>query len=245
MKKFIIISFLLLFGITSQSQVLISLLLGDKLNSDGLEFGLEGGANMAGISGFDSFTGDVYFNLGFYFDFRIKNQWHLYTGVLVKSNLGAANLSEDDISFLNRDVFIETVKDATQGYDISEDFRFKQKMKTFLIPALIKYRFKNNFYIEMGPQIGLRFKAWLEYEHKSKEEEVRIREYNKDDIKRIEGGLVAGLGYKLPKKNGMSFGLKYYQGLVNVYKVQYGYRTNSLNLKVNIPIGANKSKDKK
>jgi len=41
---------LLLNGINAQSQVLLSLIFGDKLNSDGLKFGLKGGTNFSNIS---------------------------------------------------------------------------------------------------------------------------------------------------------------------------------------------------
>ena len=81
MKKYILIIAIVLAGITSQSQVLITLLLGDKLNSDGLEFGLEGGMNWTNISGMETNKFARKWNLGFYFDIRLKNQWYLYTGV--------------------------------------------------------------------------------------------------------------------------------------------------------------------
>ncbi len=84
MKKHVLFIALVFIGLTSQSQVLISLLLGDKLNSDALEFGLEGGLNYTGISGFESKSLSRNFNLGFYFDIRIKNQWYFDTGVSVK-----------------------------------------------------------------------------------------------------------------------------------------------------------------
>lgn len=71
-------------------QVLISLLLGDKLNSGKVEFGLDGGANfssLAGVPDSDTATG---FHLGFYFDIKTSKAFH--TGVIVKSPLGAQSL---------------------------------------------------------------------------------------------------------------------------------------------------------
>ena len=66
-KRLAIILFLASISYTSQSQILISLLFGDKLNSPGVEFGLEGGLNYSTISGFESnsYLGNFY--LGFYF----------------------------------------------------------------------------------------------------------------------------------------------------------------------------------
>ena len=69
MKKLLFFIGIVFISTTAQSQILITLLFGDKLNSDRMEFGLEGGLNFSNISGFEN---DAYlskFNLGFYFDF--------------------------------------------------------------------------------------------------------------------------------------------------------------------------------
>lgn len=59
-------------------------------------------------------------------------------------------------------------------------------------------------------------------------------------------GLTLGTGYRLNDKvSGMTIGVKYYYGLVNVYKGHYGTHNSSLFLEVNIPIGAGKASDKK
>ena len=73
MKKFILIVSMFLCSYASHSQVLISLLLGDKLNSDKLEFGLETGVNFEKIEGFESTDRKAFFNIGFYFDLKLKN----------------------------------------------------------------------------------------------------------------------------------------------------------------------------
>ena len=143
MKKYIIVLGLLLFSISSQSQVLISLLLGDKLNSDKLEFGLEGGLNWSTISGMETNSFARNYNLGFYFDFKVKNQWGVYTGVLVKSNLGVDKLTENDLNFLQ-----------VEKWD--EEGEYKQVINEFLVPAFVKYRFKNHMYLVAGPKFGLR-----------------------------------------------------------------------------------------
>jgi hypothetical protein len=78
---------------TGHSQVLISLLLGDKLNTGKIEFGLDGGVNFPDIRGLDYGDMKAGFNLGFYFDIKVKEtNWMFHTGVLVKSSMGATNL---------------------------------------------------------------------------------------------------------------------------------------------------------
>ncbi|HSY62520.1 MAG TPA: hypothetical protein VK796_11620, partial [Cytophaga sp.] len=101
MKKSIFILLISLFAYQAQSQVLISLLLGDKLNSDKVEFGLEGGANFSHIYSLQSTKYIPNYNLGFYFDIQIKKSWRLYTGVLVKSTLGTNHLSASDLAQLH------------------------------------------------------------------------------------------------------------------------------------------------
>ena len=222
---------LLLIGINAQSQVLISLLFGDKLNSDGLEFGLEGGVNFSNLSNLNSDKSLSEFNLGFYFDIRLKNQWNIYTGVLVKSRLGDNKLSQSDLDFL------EITPEPESGI-------YSQKINYFIVPALLKYNFKNRIYAEGGPQFGLMRKAWVEFNSKTDNEDIKIKQFNTDKINRIDAGLSLGTGYKLNPDSGMTIGIRYYMGLANVYKGVSGSNNNSLFLKANIPIGARKAKEK-
>jgi len=225
MKKYLLIVFLLFTGVQTQGQVLISLLFGDMLNSDGLEFGLEGGFNWSKISEMETSSSLRTFNLGFYFDIRLKEQWSLYTGVLVKSNLGVNELSANDLSFLGTEVY-------------PENGDYAQEMRYFLVPALLKYNFENRIYIEAGPQFGLMYDAWVEYNSNIDGKDGTVKEYNKDNINRFDAGIMVGFGYRLQKIHGMSFGVKYYYGLLDVYKDRSGTKNSSIFLKMTVPIGA-------
>lgn len=229
MKKSIVVLLISLFTYQAHSQVLITLLLGDKLNSDKVEFGLEGGANFSHISSLQSTKYNPNFNLGFYFDIEIKKSWRLYTGVLVKSTLGTNHLSVSDLAQLGATTY-------------SASGTYSQKVNYFLVPVLAKYQFKNRMYLEAGPQAGLMSKGWIEFNSDSSNTTAKIKEKNTDDIHRIDFGLVGGLGYKFQKTQGMSIGIKYYYGLLDVYKDIAGSNNSSLFIKVNIPIGAGKKK---
>lgn len=215
----------------SSSQVLIAAVFGDKLNSGGIEFGLEGGYNWSDISELDNGKRLSEFNLGFYFDIRLKDQWFLYTGVLVKGRLGAGELSTNDLSLL--------------GITIQEESgTYSQKIGYFMVPALFKYRFKNRIYLEMGPQFGLRHKAFVEFRADEGDIDTRIRQNNKDAINRFGAGFTFGTGFRLSNKAAaITLGLKYYYGLTNVYKDISGPKNSSLFLKCNIPIGVKKSQE--
>ena len=93
MKKYLLVVALLFLVSTARTQVLISILLGDKLNSGKIEFGLEGGGNWSTIKNLDGAKNLSGFNLGFYFDFKLKDSsWMINTGVIVKSSMGADGL---------------------------------------------------------------------------------------------------------------------------------------------------------
>ncbi len=237
MKKYLLIFILLIVGIAAQSQVLITLLLGDKLNSEGLEFGLEGGINWTNISGLDTKDYARKWNLGFYFDIRIKNQWSFYTGVLVKSNFGIDNLSDNDLMALGATNY-NTLDTITLTGDYS------LKINSFMVPALIRYKFKNHLYAELGPQFSLMYKSWVEFESDVEGRDMTIKEYNKDKINKIDIGIMVGVGYTLFKGTGWTFGAKYYYGFVNVFKDVSNTKNSSIYLKLNIPIGAGEKPDK-
>lgn len=238
MKKIVLICVLLIAGFTMQSQVLITLLLGDKLNSDDLEFGLEGGINWTQISGLETKNFAQKWNLGFYFDIRLKNQWFLNTGVLVKSNMGADNLTDNDIATLNATVYLNDTLGRIPG-------SYGQRMNTFLVPALIKYKFKKpQLFVAAGPQFGLMYKSWVQFDSDVEGNDAIIKEYNKEKINKIDVGIMASVGYSFLKGVGISIGVKYYEGLVHVYKGT-DTRNRSFFVFATMPIGASvKAKEK-
>ncbi len=224
-RAFLILILSSLFFPTASSQVLITLIFGDKLNSDKLEFGLEGGGNFSKITGMDTRKFFTDWNLGFYFDILMKKEtsWYFNTGVLVKSRIGAGKLTQNDLEFLGVNQW------ATSG-------RYNQKINYFLVPTLIKYR-KKHFYLEGGLQAGLMYKAWVEYTSDSTGFESIIKEFNKEMINRIDLGMMAGTGYRFNGRTGWTIGLDYYWGLTNVYKGKPGTHNQSLFLVLDIPIG--------
>lgn len=228
-KQHVLLAITLLICYSGFSQVLIALLLGDKLNSGKIEFGLDGGFNYAQIANMDSNSFNREFNLGFYFDIKMKKQWYLNTGVLVKSTLGLAKLTEEDLEFLGA-----TTYDAEGEY--------KQRLNYFLVPALARYKFDNHIYVELGPQFGLATKAYIQFDSDIDGNEARIRETNTDMINRFDMGLAAGAGYRLLKGLGWTLGVRYYYGFLDVYKDRSGTKNSSVFLKLNVPIGLSMEK---
>ena len=233
-KRLIIISLLLSAAHLSRSQVLISLLLGDKLNTGKIEFGLDGGVNYSKMSGFQSGHPLPAFNIGFYFDFLIKEQWYFNTGVLVKSNVGLDFLKEEDVAFL----------DPTTVF--SDSGTYSQKISYFHVPAAIKYRFKNNFYVRLGPQFALRYKGNLRFIGEKANKSIELKTNNRDLFHRLEVSGIAGIGYKLKKGEGMNIGVKYMFGLTNILRDESrSSKNSSFYFYVGIPIGKGKAEAKR
>ena len=202
LKRIFILALLLFTFHIGQSQVLISLIFGDKLNSDKIEFGLDVGANYSKMSGFESGHPLPSFNLGFYFDFLIKEQWYINTGVLVKSTVGLDFLKQADVIF-----FDPTTVFADSG-------TYSQKISYFHVPMAIKYKFKNNIYIRLGPQVALRYKAAIRFIGELDNKTIELNTKNRDLFHPLEVSVIAGVGYKIKKGEGMNIGVKYMYGLL-------------------------------
>ena len=229
MMKKLLLACMLLFTVTVQSQVLIALLLGDKLNTGKIEFGLDGGINFSRLDNMDSQDWFRKWNLGFYFDIRMKNQWYLSTGVLVKAEYGIDQLTMDDLEFLGATI-----------YDVPGDYT--QSVSYFSVPALAKYVFDNHMYAEIGPQFALMHGAHIEFNSDEDGIKVNAQEDNTDMINRLDAGMTAGVGYRLLKGLGWTVGLRYYYGFVDVYKERSGTKNNVLYLRLNAPIGLSQEK---
>lgn len=231
MKKYLLVIATVLCAQSVNSQVLISLVFGDKLNSEKIEFGLEGGANFSTISNLEGAKNRTDFNLGFYFDFKLKKPaWMINTGVIVKSTMGADGLA---IYSLNN----ENLDNVFVGGHVD------RKINYFNVPIMIKYKFDNNIYIKAGTQLGLLGKAFDEFKNNYEGENVEYKKDIRDQIHVIDAGLAVGLGYRLMGGNGMNIGVQYYYGLVTVMKGdsnpnQYN---RSFYITAGIPIGKGKA----
>ena len=222
----------LVFGYSANSQVLISLLLGDKLNSGGIEFGLDGGFSLSSMSGVDPSKAHSDFNLGFYFDFRMKNpSWYLSTGVRVKSTMGADGLAIYDLG--NQDL-----NNSFAGGSVNRVLGY------FNVPISMKYVLKNNFFAQAGVQVGIR----------NGSKDVFVNTINKKDdlaytlnVKKayhpLDAGLLGGIGYRFTKGNGMNLSVQYYYGLIDVKvdDISPNQSNRALYINVGIPIGKGKA----
>lgn len=233
MKKYIFSLFFFLFVYNLHSQVLIALLLGDKLNTGKLEFGLDGGINFSSIGGLETKKYDNSFFLGFYFDIKMKENWLINTGVMVKSTLGADELTINDLNYLDA-----KIQDDGNG-------TYTQKINGFLVPIKAKYKFDNHMHVEAGPQLGLITKGWIEYNYEDDDgNSVQIKEDNSDNLNWFDMGVTGGVGYRFLKGLSWTISANYYYGFTNAFKGKSGTNNQSLYLKANVPFGVSDEKKK-
>lgn len=222
-------------SITAKSQVLISLLLGDKLNTGKIEFGLDGGVNWLTMSNTPKAKYLFDWNLGFYFDFRMKNP-HLFihTGVLVKSKMGTKGL---DPYIPNNDTAI---------YNIFAGGTVERKLNYFNVPVMLRYRLDNFIHFEGGVQLGLRYTGYdVFYNEINKKDDLSYLNDVADDFTRIDAGALAGVGYRFKKGEGMILAVRYYYGFVDADRVREGNQSYSaIYITGAIPIGKGKAEKK-
>jgi len=227
--KLVLLSFFLLFTTILKAQVLISLVFGEALNSEKIEFGLSGGMNRSYINTISGSEGMNNFDLGFYFHILMKKNSYLSTGVHVKSNVGATGMPTYPI--------------GDEDFDsVFEDGILTKKIPVFYVPILFQQRFNNRWYIEAGPQLGLTHQSKDIFKTTQNDGDLSYTQDVQDEYKRIDMGLLGGVGYKLKKETkSMAVGINYYYGLVNTSNVpDLTVKNSSIYFYIKIPIGLGK-----
>jgi hypothetical protein len=221
-----------------QSQVLIALIFGDKLNSPGIKFGLDGGVNFSSFTNISSakFTPDFY--LGLYFDLLLKqnSNWYIHTGLLLRSPMGSTGLDPYSLNNPGLDTMF------SGGH-------VKRELGYINAPILMRYKFKNQLFLEIGPMLGVLIEATdVFYNTVNEKNDLSYQNNIYKQCNWFDMGGMGGIGYHFLKGTGMDFGLRYYYGFMNILASSYSHpgQNNSLYIYLSIPVGAGeKSKAKK
>ncbi|MBN1198961.1 MAG: PorT family protein [Bacteroidales bacterium] len=219
------------------SQVVIALLFGDKLNSPGIKFGLDGGIDFANLTNSNSAKFTHGLNLGLYLDILLKKNtnWYIHTGLILKSPMGGDGLNPYLLNDPQLDTMFATGK-------------IKRELRYINVPILVRYKFKNQLFLEAGPMIGVLVKATdIFYNTVDDKDDISYKNniYKKCNL--FDAGIMGGIGYHFMKGTGMNLGVRYYYGFLPVTtEDSYGTGQNqSIYAFISIPIGAGeKSKAK-
>jgi hypothetical protein len=109
---------------------------------------------------------------------------------------------------------------------------------------MLKYRFATYFHVEAGTMLGLRTKAYDIFSNTVRDEnDLTYTMDIKDLYKRIDAGIMGGVGFKVSKvPKSTQIGIRYYYGLVDPLKENPGdpQYNSSFYLYCSIPIGVSK-----
>lgn len=239
---FLIVSLSMTFAYQAKSQVLISLIFGDKLQSEKVEFGLNGGFNLTYLRGIAQSKGQNNWLLGFYFDIALKEKspWFIATGVYVKSNVGGTNVPLD---FPGN----PAINDSVFNGFVAANGTVEKQFNTFYVPMNLRYKTKCGLFFEAGAQAGLVFKTHdlfiADINGNDLTYEVTKNVRNNGLYKWFDGGVNGGIGYKSKGSTGWKLGVWYYVGLTNIYKNDLGFKAynSSMYVLATIPIGKKKA----
>jgi hypothetical protein len=234
MKKIAVFILLVAFAAPpAHSQVLIALLFGDKLTSDKFELGVRLAGNWQNLMGLGSTDARFSVGFGIYGTLKLSEGFSLQPELLFKDPRGAKGLA--------RDVFGNPDLDP-----LLENASVTAKLAYVSLPVLLKYSLTPQLSVGFGPQIGYLSSARNEYVAQVYEEDDLVF---KDDIKSKlnawDFALAFNLEYRLMKKRAIQVGLRYYLGLVDIFKDNSGdsVRNSVFQVYIGIPVGG-KAKDK-
>ena len=211
-----------------RGQVLISILFGDKLNTDAIIFGLHVDYSFNKLTSIEPQDQLGKLNLALFFDFRLADQWRLNAEALAKYTRGGKGITPYSLS--------DPQLDAQFA-----DGKVERKINYVGLMSTLQYTVQHSWYIEAGPQLTIRTQAKDVFTSKKEDGELKLTRDIRDNVARWEFSLVSGGGYKFGKGTGMALGIRYNWGLSDVLKNTPGYEQNrGFYLLTNIPIGRNK-----
>jgi hypothetical protein len=216
---------------TSQAQVLISLLFGDKLNNENNMFGLHLDYSSNQISGLEPSKSLGTLNFGLFYTHSWENNLELNIGMLAKYRRGATGIPAYSLEDA----------DLTAQF---EDTEVTKKISYMSLPISMRYKSPKGLFIELGPQVSYRLKAFDLFEASATSGDLKLDVDIRDQIKKVDFGYLAGVGAYIGKDKINVLGLRYQGGFSDIMINQAGKQTyGQWAVYTNIPIGRGKMKD--
>jgi hypothetical protein len=214
----------------ANGQVLIGLLLGDKVTSEKFHLSLNIGANFSDLKGMEDTKIRPGFFLGLGGEWRFAEHWFLQPEIGVFYYVGANNLPMDYFPPPPE------VEDIVTGNEVS------RRLNYFTIPVLLKYGVAGNrLHLGAGGQVGFLTSAQDKYEGTSDNgNPVTVDQDIKDYTVSTDLGLLFNVEYKF-KPDVLSMGIvaRYYLGLTDTVKDNPGdpVYNSVFSVLLTVPIG--------
>lgn len=229
MKKCLLILVCVAVSSALRSQVLVSILFGEKLNSGKTAFGLVVGPGFSNISNIQSKPRSI-LDLGLYFTIQLKNKWQAQVEMLPKVSFGA------------KDVPVYTLSDPVLD-SLYTNGSVTRVIRAMTLSAMPRYQLSEKWSIETGLQANLRTQANDIFEAEINENKLTYHNWIKYNVTKVDFGIAGGIIYRFrPVLHSMAIGIRYYAGLTDIMKYTDGVQMNrSLLFNFYIPIGSAKA----
>jgi Outer membrane protein beta-barrel domain len=231
--KYSLIGIFICISSSANSQVILSLLFGDKLNSDELLFGIHMHYSWNDLSGTDPSSSLKKFNIGLFLTYKVNDQWQLNTEVMAKYQRGATGMTPYSLN--------DPQLDATFA-----NGEFTRSVGYIALPVTTRYVMAEKFFLEAGPNIAFRINAEDVFKMGISQGDQKLEINSKELTSSWDVGMLFGAGYYLGKGRDLAMGIRYAAGFSDVSKDVEGEQThNGFYLYGNIPIGRAKAQAKR
>lgn len=214
----------------AKSQVLMSLLFGDDLNSETNLFGIHLNESTNHFSNYSDTKDLRSFNLGLFFGHKFNDKYMLNLEMLAKYRRGVKGIpfTESDNPDINS-LFAESTAARTINY--------------LSVPISFRYYHTERLFLEMGPQVSMRLKAWDIFEVEESNDLMEYRRDIRDQVSKFDLGYLIGIGMMIGKDKINAIGIRHHKGFNDALKDQAGSQKHSQwAVYANLPVGRGKMK---
>lgn len=183
----------------------MSLIFGEALNTETLTFGIHLDYTRSTLTNLDDAEVLGRFNIALLFNYRFNDRFSLQSELFPAYTIGAQNLKPYALDDAGLDAQFQNGK-------------VTRKLTYMGMTALGLYRVYDHIYLELGPQLYLRTKAYDYFTAEPAAGELSLKHNIKEETGQWQSGISTGLCYRLGNGTGMSIGLRYYWGLTDVMK---------------------------
>ncbi len=216
--------------IAANSQALIALVFGKKLESDKLKLGLFLGAQGSMITGAETvaFRPNLSFTVGAYTDIKIgkSDKWLLQNYLVFKAPKGGSGL----------DVASESLTDDPQILDNMT--MIERNLTYFQITPVMRYCFTHTWSVGVGPYVGFKLAGNDIYSASESDGDLSYKMKMIKKFTTVDFGFAFDVQCRLMKGNGLQLNLRFEQGVVDMYRKGTGLsgRPMAFHLGLGIPI---------
>ena len=207
MKKIIPIILIALLGFAKEvnSQVLIGLLFGEKLNKGPIEFGLDLVINRSQTTIDNGSEPNSRLGFGLYMDYKLNPNLILSGSLFFASPKGEKNFNEKDPLYNLTDSLLVGSKTL-------------RELNYFELPIMLEYRAYERIGLGVGAYVSYMSNAYDYYELSTDDGDITHKRSVLSEMNRLDYGFMAGLHYHFKGNPGSQIQLVYEKGLADLLK---------------------------